>query len=96
MEEFLTGSHAAPTQAHRALRSVLFTDTVASTQHAAATGDARWRAVLHRLGEVTTDLTERFGGTVVKSTGDGQADTVDFARSGPPRPGRRPQMNREV
>ncbi len=77
IEEFLTGSHAAPSQSHRALRTVLFTDMVASTQRAAATGDERWRAVLHRLGEITADLTERFGGTVVKSTGDGHLTTFD-------------------
>ena len=77
IEEFLTGSHAAPSQSHRALRTVLFTDMVASTQHAAATGDERWRAVLHRFGEITAELTERFGGTVVKSTGDGHLTTFD-------------------
>jgi pimeloyl-ACP methyl ester carboxylesterase/class 3 adenylate cyclase len=77
IEEFLTGSHAAPAQSHRALRTVLFTDIVASTQHAAATGDERWRAVLHRIGEITADLTQRFGGTVVKSTGDGHLATFD-------------------
>ena len=55
IEEFLTGSHAAPSQSHRALRTVLFTDMVASTQHAAATGDERWRAVLQRFGEITAD-----------------------------------------
>jgi pimeloyl-ACP methyl ester carboxylesterase len=77
IEEFLTGSHAAPLQSHRALRTVLFTDIVASTQHAAASGDERWRAVLHRFGEITTDLTQRFGGTVVKSTGDGHLATFD-------------------
>jgi pimeloyl-ACP methyl ester carboxylesterase len=77
IEEFLTGSHAAPPQSHRALRTVLFTDIVASTQHAAATGDERWRAVLHRFGEITADLTQRFGGTVVKSTGDGYLATFD-------------------
>ena len=77
IEEFLTGSHAAPSQSHRALRTVLFTDMVASTQHAAATGDERWRAVLHRFGEITAELTERFGGTVVKSTGDGHLATFD-------------------
>ncbi|HZU46546.1 MAG TPA: adenylate/guanylate cyclase domain-containing protein, partial [Mycobacterium sp.] len=60
-----------------ALRTVLFTDMVSSTQHAAATGDERWRAVLHRFGEVTSELTERFGGTVVKSTGDGHLITFD-------------------
>ena len=77
IEEFLTGSHAAPSQSHRALRTVLFTDMVASTQHAAATGDERWRAVLRRFGEITAELTERFGGTVVKSTGDGHLITFD-------------------
>ncbi len=77
IEEFLTGSHAAPSQSHRALRTVLFTDMVASTQHAAAAGDERWRAVLHRFGEITADLTQRFGGTVVKSTGDGHLATFD-------------------
>jgi pimeloyl-ACP methyl ester carboxylesterase len=77
IEEFLTGSHAAPAQSHRALRTVLFTDMVASTAHAAATGDERWRAVLQRFGELTAELTERFGGTVVKSTGDGHLMTFD-------------------
>jgi pimeloyl-ACP methyl ester carboxylesterase/class 3 adenylate cyclase len=77
IEEFLTGSHAAPAQSHRALRTVLFTDIVASTRHAAETGDERWRAVLHRFGEITADLAERFGGTVVKSTGDGHLVTFD-------------------
>jgi class 3 adenylate cyclase len=77
IEEFLTGSHAAPSQSHRALRTVLFTDIVGSTQHAAATGDERWRAVLHRFGEITVELTQRFGGTVVKSTGDGHLATFD-------------------
>ena len=56
IEEFLTGSHAAPAQSHRALRTVLFTDIVASTERDAATGDERWRAVLHRIDEVTATL----------------------------------------
>jgi class 3 adenylate cyclase len=77
IEELLTGSHAAPAQSHRALRTVLFTDIVASTQRAAATGDERWRAVLHRFGEITADITQRFGGMVVKSTGDGHLTTFE-------------------
>jgi pimeloyl-ACP methyl ester carboxylesterase/class 3 adenylate cyclase len=77
IEEFLTGSRAAPAPTHRALRTVLFTDIVASTQHAAATGDQRWRAILHRLGEIAAELTQGFGGTVVKSTGDGHLMTFD-------------------
>src|SRR4029453_4479498 len=77
IEEFLTGTHPAPAPSHRALRTVLFTDIVASTQHAAVTGDQRWRAILHRFGEITAELTERFGGTGVKSTGDGHLVTFD-------------------
>ena len=77
IEEFLTGSHAASKQSHRALRTVLFTDIVASTERAAAMGDERWRAVLKRFGEITAELTQRFGGTVVKSTGDGHMITFD-------------------
>jgi pimeloyl-ACP methyl ester carboxylesterase len=77
IEEFLTGSHAAPSQSHRALRTVLFTDMVASTQLAAAAGDERWRAVLHRFGDITTERTDQFGGAVVKSTGDGHLTTFD-------------------
>ena len=76
VEEFLTGSHAAPAVT-RALRTVLFTDIVASTRHAAATGDERWRAVLHRFDEITAELTQRFGGTVVERTGDGHLATFD-------------------
>ena len=77
VEEFLTGSHAAPSPSRRALRTVLFTDIVASTPTPRRPGDERWRAVLHRFGEVTADLTQRFGGTVVKSTGDGHLATFD-------------------
>ena len=77
IEKFLTGGHAAPSRSRRALRTVLFTDIVASTQHAAATGDERWRAVLQRFREITAELTQRFGGTVVKSTGDGHLMTFD-------------------
>ena len=33
--------------------------------------------MLHRFGEITADLTQRFGGTVVKSTGDGHLATFD-------------------
>jgi pimeloyl-ACP methyl ester carboxylesterase len=77
VEQFLTGTQGAPSQSRRALRTVLFTDMVASTQHVAATGDERWRAVLHRFDQITADLTRRFGGTVVESTGDGHLMTFD-------------------
>jgi class 3 adenylate cyclase len=77
IEEFLTGTHAPSRQSQRALKTVLFTDIVSSTARAAAIGDERWSALLQRFGEVTTDLAERFGGTVVKSTGDGHLATFE-------------------
>ncbi|MCV7066335.1 adenylate/guanylate cyclase domain-containing protein [Mycolicibacterium farcinogenes] len=77
IEEFLTGSHAAPATSRRALRTVLFTDMVASTRHASASGDERWRAVLQRFDQITAELTDQFGGSVVKSTGDGHLSTFD-------------------
>jgi pimeloyl-ACP methyl ester carboxylesterase len=77
IEEFLTGSHAAPSLSRRALRTVLFTDMVASTRQAASTGDERWRSVLDRFDEITAELTQRFGGTVVERTGDGHLITFD-------------------
>ena len=77
IEELLNCSHAAPAQSHRALRTGLFIDIVASTERAAATGDEQGRAVLQRFGEITVELTQRFGDAVVKSTGDGHLITFD-------------------
>jgi len=77
IEEFLTGTHATPRQANRALKTVLFTDIVSATARAAAMGDERWSALLQRFGEVTASLAERFGGTIVKSTGDGHLATFE-------------------
>lgn len=77
VEEFLTGAQAAPSTSRRALRTVMFTDIVGSTERLAAAGDERWRATLQRFRENTTDLTGRFGGTVVQHTGDGHLITFD-------------------
>ncbi|MEY2468537.1 MAG: hypothetical protein QOF21_1235 [Actinomycetota bacterium] len=77
VEEFLTGTNRAPSTAHRALRSVLFTDIVGSTDRVAAAGDERWRALLERFGQITEELALRFNGRVVKNTGDGHLATFD-------------------
>ena len=61
IEELLTGGHAVGAPAHRVLRTVVFTDIVASTQHAAAAGDERWRAIIERFGEINAELVARFG-----------------------------------
>jgi class 3 adenylate cyclase len=76
LEAFLTGVRHAPT-AERVLSTVLFTDIVGSTERATQLGDAHWRAVLERHDEVTRAELVRFGGTEVKSTGDGFLATFD-------------------
>jgi class 3 adenylate cyclase len=76
VEEFLTGARHAG-KAERVLSTVLFTDIVGSTERAAELGDARWRAVLERHGEVTRAELGRYGGKAVKATGDGFLATFD-------------------
>ena len=76
IEEFLTGAHAHQ-PGRRALRTLLFTDIVGSTDRAAAVGDDRWHALLEKYDEITRDTVERFDGRVIKSTGDGHLATLD-------------------
>ena len=76
IEEFLTGTRgAAPTE--RALATVMFTDIVDSTAHAARMGDRKWRELLDRHDAVVSGLVERSRGRVVKTTGDGVLATFD-------------------
>jgi class 3 adenylate cyclase len=70
VEEFLTG-HRQEHSPDRVLATVLFTDIVDSTRHAARLGDRGWREVLARHDEVTRTEISRFQGRVVQSTGDG-------------------------
>ncbi len=55
----------------RVLATVLFTDIVDSTGRAAALGDRDWRRLLDRHDETARADVKRWGGQVVKSTGDG-------------------------
>ena len=76
IEEFLTGTRrAAPAQ--RALATVLFTDIVDSTAHAARLGDREWRRVLDKHDALAGREVPRHRGRVVKSTGDGLLATFD-------------------
>ena len=70
IEEFLTGGRSAH-EAERALATVLFTDIVDSTVHAAAAGDRQWRAVLDEYDVNVERLLARYDGVHVKNTGDG-------------------------
>jgi class 3 adenylate cyclase len=67
--------------AERALATVLFTDIVGSTQRAREVGDRRWGELLNAHDRLARELVGRFGGRLVKSTGDGVLATFD-------RPGR--------
>jgi class 3 adenylate cyclase len=76
IEEFLTGRRhrRAP---ERVLATVLFTDIVASTEHAAKFGDRAWRELLVRHNAIVRDGLERFRGREVKTVGDGFVATFD-------------------
>jgi class 3 adenylate cyclase len=74
IEQLLTGARHVP-KPDRVLATVLFTDIVGSTERAAQLGDARWRALLEYHDELTRRQVAEFGGTAVKSTGDGQLAT---------------------
>ncbi len=76
IEEFLTGERHEDIP-DRVLATVLFTDIVDSTRHAAELGDRRWRDLLERHDEVTRSEVARFQGRVVKHTGDGVLATFD-------------------
>jgi DNA-binding NarL/FixJ family response regulator len=70
VEQFATRDRS-PGRATRGVATVLFTDIVASTERAGEAGDRRWREVLDRHDELARTSVERFGGRVVKTTGDG-------------------------
>jgi pimeloyl-ACP methyl ester carboxylesterase len=76
VEEFLTGARRA-TETDRVLATVLFTDIVGSTGHAARLGDREWRDLLeqHHLS-VRREL-ERFRGNEIDTAGDGFMASFD-------------------
>jgi class 3 adenylate cyclase len=76
IEEFLTGRLPAR-HSDRVLATVLFTDIVRSTEHAAQVGDRRWKELLAAHDALLADEVERFRGRMVKSTGDGALATFD-------------------
>jgi class 3 adenylate cyclase len=76
IEEFLTGSRLS-VDVDRALATVLFSDIVDSTRQASARGDRQWRVLLDHHDEMAQRQVERFGGRVVKTTGDGVLATFD-------------------
>ena len=76
IEEFVTG--VRPDAAtDRVLATVMFTDVVGSTDHAARVGDVTWRSVMDKHDRVVRSAVERGRGRYVRSTGDGAIATFD-------------------
>jgi class 3 adenylate cyclase len=70
IEEFLTGTRKlAPSS--RMLATVLFTDIVGSTEHASILGDRSWKDLLENHDRAVERQLRRYGGRLVKGTGDG-------------------------
>jgi class 3 adenylate cyclase len=70
VEEFVTGTTPRPLT-DRVLATVLFTDLVDSTRHAARAGDRSWAATLDRYLADSHAAISDHGGQVIQTTGDG-------------------------
>ena len=81
IEEFLTGVRRGR-EPQRALKTLVVTDIVRSTDHAREVGDAEWRKLLDRQDMLVQRQIARFGGRFVKNTGDGVFATFDGPVSG--------------
>jgi class 3 adenylate cyclase len=72
VEEFLTGRpHTDHVEVDRVLKTVVFTDIVASTERAAELGDRRWRQLLDAHDSTIRRELGRYRGQEVGTTGDG-------------------------
>jgi pimeloyl-ACP methyl ester carboxylesterase/class 3 adenylate cyclase len=75
-QEFLTGMRPVPSS-ERVLATVLFTDIVRSTEHAAEVGDRRWVALLQAHRALVRQEIERWRGQEIDTAGDGFLITFD-------------------
>jgi class 3 adenylate cyclase len=74
--EFLTGERPAVV-VDRVLTTVLFTDIVDSTKHAAALGDHRWQELLASHNDTVRTRLRAFRGVEIDTAGDGFFATFD-------------------
>jgi class 3 adenylate cyclase len=78
VEEFLTGDRPArAAEIDRILATVLFTDIVGSTEHAAQLGDRKWRSVLDGFRHMVRRELDQFRGREVNTRGDDFFATFD-------------------
>ncbi len=76
IQEFLTGVRSSP-ESNRVLATVLFTDIVGSTEHAARLGDRAWRDLLDSHHAFVRKELARFRGREIKTVGDAFIATFD-------------------
>ena len=74
---FVKNMSHVDTIADRVLATVMFTDIVDSTAHAAVLGDRRWRETKEAHDRIVRDQVVRFRGREVKTMGDGFLVTFD-------------------
>lgn len=74
--EFVTGTPPRG-RIDRVMATVLFSDIVESTRIAVRLGDARWKSLLDQHDALVARQLGRFGGRLVKRTGDGILATFD-------------------
>jgi pimeloyl-ACP methyl ester carboxylesterase len=76
IEEFVTGSRGAydPDQV---LATVMFTDIVSSTEHAARLGDRRWQELISDHDRLTESRVADYRGRMIRTTGDGAFAAFD-------------------
>ena len=80
IEEFITGVRGV-SDAERLLTTIVFTDIVGSTEHAATLGDHRWRDLLDNHDTIVRNELQRFAGREVNTAGDGFVATFSSPRA---------------
>lgn len=70
VEQFLTG-HSSERSVDSVLGTILFTDIVGSTAHAARLGDAAWAALLEQHNAIVRAGVNTYHGTEIDRAGDG-------------------------
>jgi class 3 adenylate cyclase len=76
IEEFVTGSRGTH-DPDRVLATVMFTDIVSSTEHAARLGDRRWHDLISDHDELVSKQIAVYRGRTIRSTGDGVFASFD-------------------
>ena len=76
--DFLVAAGGAPARPpNRVLATVLFTDIISSTELAGRVGDHAWHTLLDQHDRIAQGEIARFGGRLIKTTGDGMLATFE-------------------